>query len=148
MKLKNIIVAAAALVLISSLSACHIYNKFEMPQDDPQTKEYAEALKSAPDSTAFGNLKWQQVFTDPVLVDLINRALTQNVDLDNARLNVEVAKANLLGAKLSYLPAVALNPNGAGAKYKVPGSEMTWTYQIPLAISTISRPCARRLSAP
>lgn len=135
MKLKNIIVAAAALVLISSLSACHIYNKFEMPQDDPQTKEYAEALKSAPDSTAFGNLKWQQVFTDPVLVDLINRALTQNVDLDNAHLNVEVAKANLLGAKLSYLPAVALNPNGAGAKYKVPGSEMTWTYQIPLAIS-------------
>ena len=75
------------------------------------------------------------MFTDPVLADLIQRALDANNDLENARLNVEVAKANLLGAKLSYLPAVALTPNGAGSKYKVPGSEMTWTYQIPMSIS-------------
>lgn len=135
MKLRNMIVAALAASMLAALPSCHIYKKFEMPKDDPVTSEYARAAEQTPDSAAFGNLRWQQVFTDPVLADLIQRALDANNDLENARLNVEVAKANLLGAKLSYLPAVALTPNGAGSKYKVPGSEMTWTYQIPMSIS-------------
>lgn len=136
MKLKNIFVAVAVgVAMAAGVSSCHIYKKFEMPQDDPVTKEYAEVMKTQADSAAFGNLSWQQVFTDPVLADLIQRALDNNVNLDNARLNVEVAKANVLGARLSYLPAVALNFNGAGSKYKVPGSEMSWTYQLPMAIS-------------
>jgi len=135
MKFKNILVGVAVAVAVAGLTSCHIYKKFEMPQDDPVTKEYSEAVRSEVDSAAFGNLSWQQVFTDPVLADLIQRALDNNVNLDNARLNVEVAKANVLGARLSYLPAVALNFNGAGSKYKVPGSEMSWTYQLPMAIS-------------
>ncbi len=117
------------------LSSCHIYKKFEMPQDDPVTAEYSRALEEAPDSAAYGNLQWQQVFTDPLLQDYISRALANNVDLENARLNIDIARANLLGAKLSYLPSVALTPNGAGAKYNLPGSEMTWTYTIPLGVS-------------
>lgn len=135
MKFRHTIIAVSAAVALTSLSSCHIYKKFQMPQDDPVTKEYSEALESTPDSAAFGNLTWQQVFTDPVLQDLIQQALQNNVNLENARLNVDIAKANLLGAKLSYLPAVALNLNGAGSKYKIPGSEMTWTYQLPMAIS-------------
>lgn len=126
---------AAVGVAVAGLSSCHIYKKFEMPQDDPVTKEYSEVVKTAPDSAAFGNLTWEQVFTDPVLADLIQRALENNVNLDNARLNVEVAKANVLGARLSYLPAVALNPNGSLSKYHVDGASWSKAYQIPLAIS-------------
>lgn len=117
------------------LSSCHIYKKFEMPQDDPVTAEYARIAAETPDSTAYGNLQWQQVFTDPLLQDYISRALANNVNLENARLNIDIARANLLGAKLSYLPSVALTPNGAGAKYNLPGSSMTWTYTIPMAAS-------------
>lgn len=135
MKFKHILLTATIGVAVAGLSSCHIYKKFEMPQEDPVTKEYAEAAKADVDSAAFGNLTWEQVFTDPVLADLIQRALDSNVNLENARLNVEIAKANVLGARLSYLPAVALNFNGAGAKYKVPGAEMGWTYQLPMAIS-------------
>lgn len=135
MKSKNLLIAVGVAVALSSLSSCNIYKKFSMPQDDPVTKEYSEVSATEPDSAAFGNLKWQQVFTDPALADLISRALENNVNLDNARLNVEVAKANLLGAKLSYLPAVALNLQGSGAKYKMEGSEMSWGYTLPMAIS-------------
>jgi NodT family efflux transporter outer membrane factor (OMF) lipoprotein len=135
MKCKNIIVAVAVGVAFSGLTSCNIYKKFEMPQDDSVTKEYSEVANTEADSAAFGNLVWQQVFTDPVLADLIQRALDNNVNLDNARLNVEVAKANVLGAKLSYLPAVALNFNGAGSKYKIDGASMSWTYTLPMAIS-------------
>jgi len=135
LKLTKIFVATA--VASSMLTSCHIYKKFEMPQDDPVTAEYARVAAETPDSTAYGNLQWQQVFTDPLLQDYISRALANNVNLENARVNVEVAKANLLGAKLAYLPSLALTPNGAGAKYNLDGAagKMTWTYSIPMAAS-------------
>ena len=120
---------------VTMLSSCHIYKKFDMPQDTAMTKEYVQAKESAPDSTAYGNLNWQSVFTDPLLQDYINRALTNNVNLENARLNVDVARANLLGAKLSYLPAVAINATGAGASYAGSGVSGSWNYTIPMAIS-------------
>ncbi len=120
---------------VTMLSSCHIYKKFDMPQDTAMTKEYVQAKESAPDSTAYGNLNWQSVFTDPLLQDYINRALINNVNLENARLNVDVARANLLGAKLSYLPAVAINATGAGASYAGSGFSGSWNYTIPMAIS-------------
>ncbi len=125
--------AVATLMGMSMLSSCHIYNKFHMPEDTNLTKEYAEAKAAPVDSAAFGNMRWQEVFTDPLLQDYINRALANNSNLDNARLNVEVARANVLGARLSYLPSVVINANGAGASYAK--SDMSWTYTLPMAIS-------------
>ncbi len=118
---------------VTMLSSCHIYKKFDMPQDTAMTKEYVQAKESAPDSTAYGNLNWQSVFTDPLLQDYINRALTNNVNLENARLNVDVARANLLGAKLSYLPAVAINATGAGASYAGSGFSGSWNYTMAIS---------------
>ena len=109
----KLIKIALVIGLTASLSSCHIYKKYETPTSTAITKEYAEALKQPTDSTAFGNLAWQDVFTDPILVDLINRALVANTDLRNAQLNVEAAQAQLLGAKLAYLPSLAIAPNGA-----------------------------------
>lgn len=123
----------AAALGAGMLSSCHIYKKFDMPQDTAMTREYVEAKEAPVDSTAYGNLSWQQVFTDPLLQDYINRALANNINLDNAKINVEVARANMLGARLSYLPAVAINANGANAWYA--GNEVGWNYTIPMAIS-------------
>lgn len=133
MKIKNLIHIALFAVGVTGLSSCHIYNKFEMPEDNPLAQEYVQAKEMAVDSTTFGNLHWQQVFTDPMLVDLINKALENNVNLQNAKLNVDIAHAQLKGARLSYLPSVALAPNGAGASYA--GSSMSWTYQLPMSVS-------------
>lgn len=133
MKIKNLIHIVMFAVGVTSLSSCHIYNKFEMPEDNTLAQEYVQAKEMAVDSTTFGNLRWQQVFTDPMLVDLINKALENNVNLQNAKLNVDIAHAQLKGARLSYLPSVALAPNGAGASYA--GSSMSWTYQLPMSVS-------------
>ncbi len=117
----------------ATTTSCHIYKKFEMPDQSTLGQEYVEATEQESDTTALGNLPWQQVFTDPVLADLINQALENNKDLNNARLNIEVAHANMLGARLSYLPSLALAPtiNGAAAG----GSKLSWNYQIPLSAS-------------
>lgn len=125
--------AGVAAVTALMLSGCGIYNKYQTPQDTPLTKAYAEAREQGVDSAAFGNLQWEQVFTDPMLADLINQALQSNTSLANARLNVSIAQAQLQGAKLAYLPSVALAPNGAGASYA--GSDMSWTYTIPAQVS-------------
>lgn len=130
---KHIILPVVAAMAAATLGSCNIYSKFEMPQSTALTEEYVKARDAVADTAAFGNMRWQEVFTDPVLVDLIYQALDNNKDLANAKLNVDIAHAQLLGAKLAYLPAVALNPNGAGASYD--HSRINWTYQIPMAVS-------------
>ena len=135
MKLISSKIASAVVVVTLGVTTtgCHIYKKFELPEDTPITREYKQALEAEPDTTALGNLPWTEVFTDPVLTDLISQALENNKDLANARLNVEIAHANMLGARLSYLPFVTLMPNGAGSS--MAGSPMSWSYQLPLSVS-------------
>ena len=147
--MKTAIKAAIVLGIAASMSSCHIYKKYETPTSTPLTKEYAEALQQPVDSTAFGNLAWQDVFTDPVLVDLINRALVNNTNLRNAHLNVEAAQAQLQGAKLAYLPSLALAPNGAGAKYG--SNSFGWAINCPPRLrgkSTSSQSFSTRSAAP
>lgn len=133
MKINKIINVVVAAVLLGTMSGCGIYKKYETPTDTPLTAAYAAARQEKPDSAAFGNLLWEDVFTDPLLAHLIESALENNTSLENARLNVEVAQANLQGAKLAYLPSVALVPYGAGASYA--GSDITWTYSLPGQVS-------------
>ncbi|MCI9608393.1 MAG: TolC family protein [Muribaculaceae bacterium] len=133
MKFNKIILAAATLAASMAFTGCNMYGKFKMPEESALGQEYVKAVEAETDSTTFGNLKWQEVFTDPVLVDLIYQALDNNKDLRNAKLNVDIAHAQLLGAKLSYLPSLALTPNAGKAMYDKTWSE--WSYQIPLAAS-------------
>ena len=56
----------------------------------------------------FGNLSWRAVFTDPALVDLIDRALDNNKDLRNAKLNIDIAHAQLKGRSSELSPLARL----------------------------------------
>lgn len=137
MKLNKVILLPAVAVLaLATLGSCNLYKKYQTPSDTALMAEYKQAQEASIDSMAYGNLRWQQVFTDPVLADLIQQALDNNVDLRNAKLNIDIAHAQLKGAKLSYLPSVALAPNGAGSKFFMdPSQSMSWSYQIPLSVS-------------
>ena len=130
-QLTGLVVSA---LMVPALSSCHIYNKFHMSADNELQSEYIDAVNAGTDDSDFGNLPWQNVFTDPLLADYINKALEVNVDLENARLNVEVAHANMQGARLSYLPSLVLAPSGGASS--VANSKLdNWNYTIPLAAS-------------
>lgn len=131
--MKYIARVVIALVAVASLGSCGVYKKYETPTSTALTKAYAEARELPADSAAFGNLLWEDVFTDPLLVKLIDMALAKNTNLRNAQLNVEIAQANLQGARLSYLPSLALAPNGAGASFA--GSDLSWSYTLPAQLS-------------
>ena len=135
---QNIIAATlVAATMAVAATSCGIYKKYQTPSNTPLTAQYVEARQQAVDSTALGNLLWEEVFTDPVLADLIDRALAANTTLANARLNIDIAQAQLRGAKLAYLPSVTLAPNGSGNHVGGVPSESTisWTYQIPAVVS-------------
>lgn len=121
-------------VIALMLGGCNIYKKYELPVDNSIVKDYDKSLKVEADSASLPYLSWRAIFTDPLLQSYIDTALIRNKDLDDARLNVEMALAQLQGAKLSYFPAVALNPNGGAAKYG--DSKMNrWSYTIPMSIN-------------
>lgn len=132
--MKNIKYILICIVTLS-LTSCHLYKKYELPVDNSYVNTYAESLKEAEnDSTSLPFLSWEEVFTDTVLQRYIRIALERNKDLDNAVKNIDIARAQLKGAKLSYYPSVALNPNGGASKYGS-GSMDKWTYTVPLSIS-------------
>jgi NodT family efflux transporter outer membrane factor (OMF) lipoprotein len=133
MNISRISKIGVAVVAVTMLGSCNIYKKYETPTSSALTRSYAEARQQQADSTAFGNLLWEDVFTDPVLADLINQALENNTNLRNAQLNVDIAHAQLQGAKLAYFPSLALAPNGAGSSYD--GSALSWTYTLPAQVS-------------
>lgn len=118
------------LVVALPLGGCHLYKKFELPTEQ---SEIVSDYKNTIDTLAFEDAKWDEVFTDPQLQDLIRTALERNSNLENARINIDIARAQLKGARLSYFPAVSFNPNGGTASYG--GSSMNWSYTLPLAVS-------------
>lgn len=123
--------------MLSTLGSCNIYKKYSTPDDTALLAEYKKAQEAQIDSMAYGNLQWQCVFTDPILAGMIEQALTNNVNLRNAKLSIDIAHAQLKGAKLNYLPSVALAPNVSTSKiFTTPSTgALQWGYQIPLSVS-------------
>lgn len=131
---RQIIRIAVAASVLPMLAGCHIYQKFDIEkQDSNLAKEYARAAEQ-PAPETLGNTRWEVVFTDPLLQDYIRQALAQNADLENARLNVEVAHANLRGARMAYFPSLSLGAQASSSNinnFKV----QSWSYSVPLQAS-------------
>ena len=122
------IIACGATLLLSS---CGIYSSYE-PQTSVPENLYGEEV-TVSDTASIGNIHWRDFFTDPYLLDLIEKGLAQNTDVQTASLRVEEAKASLLSAKLAFLPSFALSPQGG--INTVEGSKASHTYTLPVTAS-------------
>lgn len=130
MKLYKLCAMGAVMSVV--FSSCHIYNKYQLPAEESAiAADFKKATEAPADSTTLPYLGWEDVFKDPKLQTLIRLALANNTNLENAKLNVDIAHAQLKGAKLSYFPSLAFTPNGGTASYG--GSHMNWSYTLPLA---------------
>ena len=119
------------------LSGCRVYSNYERPERIQTEGLYRDAVTgetlAATDTTSLGNMPWQQVFVEPQLQSLINKALENNADLRTADLAIEQVKAGLRVSRLAYLPSLALGPNGAISSYD--GGKATKTYSLPVQAS-------------
>ena len=125
---KNII----TLVAISlSLSGCGIYTKYEPATVVPDDLYGWEVVTE--DTAGLGNMDWRELFTDPYLQSLIEVGLQTNTDYQSAQLRVEEAQAVLMSAKLAFLPAFALAPQGTVSSFDT--QKATQAYSLPVTAS-------------
>lgn len=131
---KEIICLMCATALLSS---CHIYKSYDRPDDINTAGLYRDTVAGgdtlAADTTNFGNLPWREVFTDPQLQALIEQALTTSPDIRTATLKVKEAQAPLLAAKLAFVPALTLSPQGVVSSWDK--GKATQTYSLPVNAS-------------
>ncbi|MGN1376008.1 MAG: efflux transporter outer membrane subunit [Prevotella sp.] len=133
MKKFNIILLSVAVLM----SSCGLYNKYERPEikTDGLIRDVVSSTDTLAvnDTTSFGNLPWRSVFTDPQLQSLIEQGLDNNADLLNAALNVKIVEAQLISAKLAFVPAFTFSPQGTIASWD--GGKATKTYSLPINAS-------------
>ncbi len=135
MKKVNIIIIGLAAVVFTGCKS--LYGKYERPDVDTEglfrdPVSLRDTLVSN-DTTSFGNLPWREVFTDPHLQTIIEKALTNNIDLLNAALNVKMVEEQLKVAKLAFLPSVAVSPQGTISSFD--GKAATKAYTLPVSAS-------------
>lgn len=131
MKIKIILYPLCMVLLLSS---CHIYKQYSRPEVDTQglfrdPVSVTDTLVS--DTSNMANLPWEQVFTDPDLQALIRLGLERNMDLQTALLRVKEAEASLMTSRLSYLPSLALAPQGGVSSFD--HSHGSWSWSLPVA---------------
>lgn len=133
MKLRNIIIMGLAAV---SMTGCKsLYGNYERPEVKAEgivRNPLGEGSLVSTDTTSIGNLPWREVFTDPKLQTLIQKALENNPNLLNAMLNIDMAEAQLKAAKLAFVPQFTFTPQGTITRFN---SETTKSYTFPVNAS-------------
>ena len=121
--MKHVILLCSAAFLVAG---CHIYQPYSRPE--VQTDGLYGPKVPVADTASITSLAWTELFTDPLLQNLIREGLEQNTDLGIARLRVKEAEATLLSSRLAYLPSVSLAPQGGLSSYD--GAKTAKTYSL------------------
>lgn len=133
MKLRNIIIMGLAAV---SMTGCKsLYGNYERPEVKAEgivRNPLGEGSLVSTDTTSIGNLPWREVFTDPKLQTLIQKALENNPNLLNAMLNIDMVEAQLKAVKLAFVPQFTFTPQGTITRFN---SETTKSYTFPVNAS-------------
>ena len=138
--------AVCFLLLVVSLMSCShgkgLWARYERPEKLLDSVATSSTLRDAAaiegvDSTGFGDVKWQEVFTDPQLRDLIQLGLEQNVDIFAASANIQKMEAALKAARLAFLPQVVFSPSGTLSKIVSGSNKGDWnkSYAMPISAS-------------
>lgn len=126
------------IIASATLSSCGLYKNYERPADIKIPNNiYRDSTKLEniidADTTNFGNMPWREVFVDARLQNLIEKALANNTNLQQADLTIRQAEAGLKISRLAFLPSVSLSPQGTITSWDF--SKATKTYSIPVQAS-------------
>ena len=102
------------------MAGCAIGPNYKQPAvDAPGSFRFA----ASPSTNSFGDLPWWEVFKDPILLDLITTAVTNNYDLRQAVARVEQARNLAVAARAPLFPQVGYGGNvgrGRNALFNTP----------------------------
>lgn len=95
-------------------SSCSLYKTYESTETMREDLYSNVAQQSSGENLV--NIGWQNLFTDANLQTLINKALQNNSDLQEAMLTLQEAEVTHKTSKLAYLPTVLFSPIGSLTK--------------------------------
>ncbi len=116
--MKRVLCILPSLALM--VSSCGVYTQYESTTS-PVTDVATVDLPS-----------WREYFTDPLLQELIDSAITSNTSLSIAALRLKQADESVRAARLAYVPSLFFEPDG-GISLKG-GQGTTTSYQLPMKI--------------
>jgi NodT family efflux transporter outer membrane factor (OMF) lipoprotein len=123
-------IAATAVSFL--LTGCGLYNKYEQKVEGP-----ADAFGTIENANVGGEslarMSWREFFTDPLLQQLVEKALANNTDLNSARINVEKSEISLKTKRMAYLPSLYFSPQGTLSKFG--SGSWSKSYSLPLQLS-------------
>jgi len=100
--MKRAITIISVAFLIIYLAGCKVGPNYEQPQlDNPETFRF-----DTTQTDTIVNLKWWDLFEDPVLDTLIVIALEENKDVLQAAARIEAARANVGYTRAEGLPEI------------------------------------------
>ncbi len=112
---RNLSSSAKAVVFLA-LCACVPALEQQEPREADKNTPETFGQPGAGESAA--NKSWREFFTDPVLVALIDTALTNNQELNIALQEIYIANTEVLARSGEYLPNLGV---GVGAEIEKPG---------------------------
>lgn len=116
--------------LAAATTGCGIYKPYTRPE---VTTAGLYGTAETADTASIGDIRWQEMFSDPQLQALIAQGLENNTDLLSAQWRVKEAEATLKSARLAYLPAFNFAPQGSISSFD--NRNTTKTYNIPVTAS-------------
>lgn len=106
--------AVSLLALVSS--ACSNLNTDLAITETPLPASFQDHPEKK-DSAAVSNINWREYFADPHLLELIDAAVGNNLDLQIALQRIETSRASVKLANAALLPKVDLNIGGSVRKF-------------------------------
>ena len=129
---KIIIICVAAVTLWSCDTIKSLHSQYESQATIP-ADVFGTGVNVTGDSASIADLSWRDFFTDPLLQQLIEKALERNTNLNSARIAIQQSEASLAAAKQAFYPSVYFSPQGTISSYG--GSAASKTYNLPLQVN-------------
>lgn len=106
----------------ASVGPNYVTPKVSLPETWAGSANEGGAVKAA-DTQTLAN--WWTLFQDPVLTDLVERAVAQNLDIKKAKAAVREARAKRSIAKADYLPSVNASASASGSRTQDKNDDVT-----------------------
>ena len=95
------------------LTGCNLLK----PVDHPAAVQAPPSYLVSTDSASVGTIRWRDFFSDPLLVNLLDTALQQNLDLRIALQRIEAARTEVWLRRAALFPAVEAEVSGGVRRY-------------------------------
>ena len=100
----------SGILLLSMIHSCSVAKRYEKSPPVEEVSFRSDEISA--DTTTIARVPWRTFFTDPILVQHIDEALQNNIDIRIALENINAAEALFKNTKAELLPSI-----GAGLSY-------------------------------